>query len=109
MESPAEETAAAPDVAVEDDALAVVQNNLAIEDLTAFEGSSVYTIVDLDGLIGVVVEGTSVASPVGRIRAGVLHLETGVIGVPLASASNCAISSGSTLPGTTPSATLNWE
>jgi hypothetical protein len=29
------------------------------------------------------IEGTAVAASVGRIRAGVFHLETGIVGVPL--------------------------
>ena len=29
------------------------------------------------------IEGTAVAASVGRIRAGVFHLETGVVGIPL--------------------------
>ena len=61
------EAAASPYVSVEDYAFRFIQDNLAIEYLAAFEGPSIDTVIDLDGLVVVMIESTSVASAMGWV------------------------------------------
>ena len=78
------EAAASPYVSVEDDPLGFIQDNLTIEYLAAFEGPSIDTVIDLDSLVVIMIESTSVATAMGWVRAIIFHLEASVIGIPLA-------------------------